>query len=230
MAMDGVSDLQAYQWIAELLAFGIATFCGVCFMIGMIAGPEKVKPVGSNLKTNIDDQDLFAVATGDEEYLAAHCTLGTKKATARRTVKSQDSEVKRLKLEIQKLKRANKQEKSQPKEYNGTGWDAVDIAGNSGNAWNPPEYYEMYAPELIKTKKSKTKKSKSKKSNSKKPKSKKPKTQKVEQNSELIQECIAALVSLGEKKSVAKSTTNNYFTNNPNTKSVEEFIAGVYVK
>ena len=204
MGMDGVTDLQALQWIAEILAMLIGSFLAVCFLGGLIAGPDKIEPIGGRRSVDVDDQDLFAVATGDEEYLAAHCTLGVEKPT--RPVRRQR------------------------KPYNGSGWDAVDIAGNTGNDWNPPEYYERYHPELIKTKKPKNKKPKNKKPKNKKPKSNKPKTQKVEQNSELIQECIAALVSLGEKKSVAKSTTNNYFTNNPNTKSVEEFIAGVYVK
>ena len=164
MGMDGVTDLQALQWIAEILAMLIGSFLAVCFLGGLIAGPDKIEPIGGRRSVDVDDQDLFAVATGDEEYLAAHCTLGVEKPT--RPVRRQRK------------------------------------------------------PRLTKTKKSK----------SRKPKSRKPKTPKVEQNSELIQECIAALVSLGEKKSVAKSTTNNYFTNNPNTKSVEEFIAGVYVK
>lgn len=47
-------------------------------------------------------------------------------------------------------------------------------------------------------------------------------------NTGLIQDCIDTLIGLGEKKSVARSTVNKYFVNNPNTKTVDEFIAGVF--
>ncbi len=46
----------------------------------------------------------------------------------------------------------------------------------------------------------------------------------------IVKECVDALVSMGENKSVAISTVNKYFTSNPNTKTVEEFIAGVFKK
>ena len=166
MGMDGVSDLQAYQWIAELLAFGIATFCGICFMIGFIAGPEKVKPVGSNLKTNINDQDLFAVATGDEEYLAAHCTVGTKQQIQREKLQLQmmRNKIAKLKLEKQlsKLTESNTVAKT------------IDSA--------------------------------------------------------LVNDCINSLVALGEKKTDAKKQVEKYFSTNPNTKTVDEFISGVFQK
>ena len=44
----------------------------------------------------------------------------------------------------------------------------------------------------------------------------------------IIKDCIDALVSMGEKKPVAKATVNKYFASNPNTKTVEEFITGVF--
>ena len=44
----------------------------------------------------------------------------------------------------------------------------------------------------------------------------------------IIKDCIDALVSMGEKKSVARATVNKYFASNPNTKTVEEFITGVF--
>lgn len=44
----------------------------------------------------------------------------------------------------------------------------------------------------------------------------------------LVQECINALESLGEKRSAARATVNKYFLNNPNTKTVEQFIEGVF--
>ena len=201
MGMDGVGDLEAFQWIAKILAMGLGVFFAVCFVAGMAAGPDKIQ----------------ASTIIPEEIELGY--IKPIQSTATRVTKDQDSEVQRLKLEIEKLKLANKLEKSKHKTYSGTGWDSVDIAGNTGNDWNPPEYYEMYAPELIKTKKPKTKKAKAKKS--------KPK--KVEA-SDLIQECISALVGLGEKKSVARSMTNKYFLNNPNTKTVEQFIGEVYLK
>ena len=46
----------------------------------------------------------------------------------------------------------------------------------------------------------------------------------------LITECVQALVAMGEKQSVARATVNKYFVNNPNTKSVEDFISGVFKK
>jgi len=36
------------------------------------------------------------------------------------------------------------------------------------------------------------------------------------------------LVSLGEKRSAARSKTNKYFADNPETKTVDEFISGVF--
>ena len=47
-------------------------------------------------------------------------------------------------------------------------------------------------------------------------------------NTKLIKECVDALVALGEKRSAARSKTNKYFANNPETKTVDEFISGVF--
>ena len=58
--------------------------------------------------------------------------------------------------------------------------------------------------------------------------SKKPEHKK-ETNSIVI-DCIDAMIAMGEKKSVARATVNKYFVNNPNTKSVEDFLAGVFKK
>lgn len=44
----------------------------------------------------------------------------------------------------------------------------------------------------------------------------------------LINDCVEALVGLGHKKSEARSKANKYFVNNPNTKTVDEFITGVF--
>jgi hypothetical protein len=47
-------------------------------------------------------------------------------------------------------------------------------------------------------------------------------------DTKLINDCIEALVALGDKKSVARSKANRYFVNNPETKTVDEFISGVF--
>ena len=191
MGMDGVGNLEAYQFIAQVIGAGVGMFFAACFILGMIAGPDKVKP-----STIIPEQIELGYISDSKP--------------TRSGSPSKDSEINLLKQEINKLKLENQLRAKQQsairrsnQKYNGSGWDAVDVAGNSGDDWNPPEYYE-------KTKKSKTKK--------------------VQQDSELIQECIAALVALGEKKSTARSTTNKYFINNPNTKTVEQFIGEVYLK
>ena len=64
-----------------------------------------------------------------------------------------------------------------------------------------------------------------------KPKKTKPKkTKPTQQVNPIIKDCIDAMIAMGEKKSVARSTVNKYFVNNPNTKSVEDFISGVFKK
>jgi len=55
-----------------------------------------------------------------------------------------------------------------------------------------------------------------------------PKPKPKEEDNSLINDCIATLIGLGEKKSVARATVNKYFVNNPETKTVDEFIAGVF--
>ena len=188
--MDGVGDLEAYQFIAQVIGAGVGMFFAACFILGIIAGPDKVKP-----STIIPEQIELGYISDSKP---------------KKSVSSpENSEIHLLKQEINKLKLENQLRAKQQsairrsnQKYNGSGWDAVDVAGNSGNDWNPPEYYEA----------------------------RQAKTKKSQQDSELIQECIAALVALGEKKSVARSTTNKYFINNPNTKTVEQFIGEVYLK
>ena len=48
---------------------------------------------------------------------------------------------------------------------------------------------------------------------------------KTAMNDSLAQDCILALVSLGEKKSVARSKVHKVLQQNPNIKSVSEFIS-----
>ena len=58
----------------------------------------------------------------------------------------------------------------------------------------------------------------------------KPKPKAKEEDTGLINDCIATLVGLGEKKSVARATVNKYFVSHPDTKSIDEFISGVFQK
>lgn len=46
----------------------------------------------------------------------------------------------------------------------------------------------------------------------------------------IYEECVACLVTLGEKKTVAKKAVHDFFTNNKDVKTVEEFIAKVFQK
>lgn len=55
------------------------------------------------------------------------------------------------------------------------------------------------------------------------------KKKRCEQNP-LMKECVDVLVSMGEKKQIAIETVNKYFKNNPNTKTANEFILGVFKK
>lgn len=131
----GVEDGFMMEAIAHFLATVIGIAAGVACMIGYILGPSKVPPLNFN-EPEIDDDDMFAIATGNEEYLAAHCTL-----------------------------------------------KPLPPLPNTKKADNP-----------------------------------------------LIKDCVDTLVGLGEKRSVARATVNKYFTSNPNTESVEEFISGVFQK
>lgn len=155
------------MFTAKLLGVVIATLFGICFFIGLIYGEEGgIKPLRLSGKVgDIDDQNLFAVATGNEEYLAAHCTLDP------------NMEIQNERLEIQRLKN---------------------------------KLARMKVEQQIADLKSKLAK------------------QYTKQNNPLIAECIDALVALGEKTSVARSLVNQYFINNPDTHSVEEFIQGVF--
>tara|TARA_Y100000004_G_scaffold90200_2_gene101160 strand:+ start:30 stop:464 length:435 start_codon:yes stop_codon:yes gene_type:complete len=141
----GFDNAEILFLLVEIMFVPVAFFfafvwCGM-FAVGYLFA-DKVKPVSFKSNLNIgevDDQDLFAVATGNEEYLAAHCTLKP-------------------------------------------------------------------LPPLPKKKKSKP------------PKIDNP----------LIKDCVETLVGLGEKKSIARATVNKYFVDNPNTKTVDQFIQGVF--
>lgn len=139
----GVEYADVIQSMAGFLAMVIGWFWASCFIKGMIT--EGVPPLDfSEGIGEVDDQDLFAVATGNEEYLAAHATVTP-----------------------------------------------------------------------IKTKKKKE------------PKKTSEKSEKLEK---LLEDCVGCLVALGEKKTSARKIVKDFFTKNPNTKTVDEFINGVFKK
>lgn len=160
---------ESLMFTAKMSGTAIAVFFGICFLIGLVAGEEGgVEPLRlSDNVGSVYNQDLFAVATGNEEYLAAHCALDSAE------------ELRREKEELQRMRNKLARMKLQKQ---------MDQLQKSSQA--------------------------------------KPKPQ----TNPLIEECVEAMVVMGEKKSSAKLTVNNYFTDNPNTKTVEEFISGVFKK
>ncbi len=165
---------ETLMFTAKMLGTAIAVFMGICFLIGLIAGEEGgVEPLRFSDKAgNVDDQDLFAIATGNEEYLAAHCTLDPK------------VQIQNEKLEIQKLR--NK-------------YARMKVEQQIADLKNKPTKQPVKKKDISGT-----------------------------QSNPLISECINSLVALGETKSVARATVREYFANNPNTKTVDEFIKGVF--
>ena len=67
----GVENPEIIQILASFFATLLGIFWSACFIQGIIR--EGVPNL--NQEVEIDDQDLFAAATGDEEYLMAHFVL-----------------------------------------------------------------------------------------------------------------------------------------------------------
>jgi hypothetical protein len=67
----GVENPEIVQILATFFATLLGIFWSACFIQGLIR--EGVPNL--NQEVEIDDQDLFAAATGDEEYLMAHFVL-----------------------------------------------------------------------------------------------------------------------------------------------------------
>ena len=67
----GVENPEIVQILASFFATLLGVFWSACFIQGLIR--EGVPNL--NQEVDIDDQDLFAAATGDEEYLMAHLVL-----------------------------------------------------------------------------------------------------------------------------------------------------------
>ena len=92
--------------IGNCLGVALGIFCAICFLTGYILGPERVPPLTTNgvNSTRISNQSLYAIASGDEEYLAAHCTLN---ATSANDLEQEKLHIQRLKnkITIARLKR-----------------------------------------------------------------------------------------------------------------------------
>lgn len=166
----GVENAETIQIIANAIGVFIAVLAGLCFWVG-IMNPDKIQPLTFKAP-EIDDEDLFAIATGDEDYLEAHCVL---KKDSEVVASVSKTEAQLEKEELQKMRNKVARMKLQKQ-----------------------------LDELEKPQKEKT------------------------QTNPLIADCIDALVSMGEKKSVARATVNKYFATNPDTKSLEEFLSGVF--
>jgi len=170
--------MTSLMFTAQILGYCFFGFLVVCFLYGFIVGEEGgVEPLrlSDDKSTPLSDQDLYAIATGDEEYLAAHCTLN-------QNIIDPKVEIQNEKLEIQRLR--NK-------------YARMKVEQQIADLQNKPT---------------------------------KKKGVSATQTNPLITECINALVGLGEKKSNARAKVHKYFTDNPNTKTVDQFIAGVFKK
>ncbi len=151
------------------------------FLKGFL-GLKDYEPISIKGMSSIDDQDMYAVASGDEDFLAAHCTLyDTETFKQPETTKS---EIEAEKLDIQKLKNsiAMMKLKRELEELKRTE--------------QPTQAGQTHSNQL----------------------------------NELIGDCEAALVALGYKNTDAKKLTKNFFIQNPNTKSIDEFLDGVFSK
>lgn len=98
-----VENGHLFNDIAEYLAYGGLLLLIICFLYGCVVGEEGgVEPVNfSNTVKSlpIDDQDMYAIATGNEEYLAAHCTFDTKEELSR-----EKEELQRMRNKVARMK------------------------------------------------------------------------------------------------------------------------------
>ena len=89
--------------ISTWLAYGGLLLFIICFLYGYVVGEEGgVEPVNFSNKVKslpIDEQDMYAIATGDEEYLAAHCTFDTKEELRR-----EKEELQRMRNRVARMK------------------------------------------------------------------------------------------------------------------------------
>lgn len=163
MGMDGVETLNALQWIAELLAMGLGIFFAICFVAGLMAGPDKIQPASV-----IPEQ--IEIGYISEPKTTRPPTRSTKPAAvAVDDIKMEADKIKRLRNKVQRLKLEK-------------------------------QLRELEEPEPILSSSSKI----------------------------LMSDCVSSLVALGEKPADAKKIVKSYLSSHPDTRSVDEFITGVY--
>ena len=92
---------------------------------------------------------------------------------------------------------------------------------------DPPEAPPVVAVELPKAKKKEKKGKKKKMGKNASPKAK-PIPLPERQQHPAYHDCVDALVGLGERRGSAKRTVNKFLTENPRTKTVQEFLTEVF--
>jgi hypothetical protein len=102
----GVENAETIQIIANSIGVFIAVLAGICFWIGVM-NPDRVTPLTFKAPT-VNDDDLFAVASGDEDYLMAHCVV---KEQEKDEVKPMQYEIKKEKYEVKPIQDEIKKEK-----------------------------------------------------------------------------------------------------------------------
>lgn len=101
-----VENGHLFNDIAAFLGYGGLLLFIICFLYGCVVGEEGgVEPVNFSNSVKslpIDEQDMYAIATGDEEYLAAHCTFDTKEELRREKEDLQRMRNKVARMKLQK--------------------------------------------------------------------------------------------------------------------------------
>ena len=69
----GVDNPEFVMVLVKLFGAMIGVFWFLCFCNGLAGNHEPVRVPKGGL--DMSREDMYAIATGDEEYLAAHCTL-----------------------------------------------------------------------------------------------------------------------------------------------------------
>jgi len=98
MGMDGVETLNALQWIAELLALGIGVFFAICFVAGLIAGPDKIKPA------SIVPEQIEIGYISEPKGIQPSSRSAPSSVVAVDDIKMEADKIKRLRNKVQRLK------------------------------------------------------------------------------------------------------------------------------
>jgi hypothetical protein len=81
----GVDNPETTETLVTIFSMGIGIFFFVCFVGGILGNAEPLDFSGDI--GEVDDQDMFAMASGDEGYLAAHSTFTPIKTKKKKKVK-----------------------------------------------------------------------------------------------------------------------------------------------